>query len=128
MIVNDSVPSLFGGVSQQAPAVRNPSKVASLVNAYPDVGEGLGRRPPSVLRARLTTSAPDTTGLVHWIVLDETERYAVYITATGINVWRLSDGVAMTVSAPGGYGYFTGVTVPRRDIRSARATRSISTG
>lgn len=116
MIVNDSVPSLFGGVSQQAPAVRNPSKVAALVNGYPDVGEGLGRRPPTQYRARLSSSAPDTTALVHWIIQDSTEQYAVYITTTGINVWRLSDGVAMTVSAPGGYGYFSGATVARRDL------------
>lgn len=115
-LVNDAIPSLFGGVSQQAPALRNPSQVAAMDNLYPSISEGVGKRPPTSHRYRLETSTPGVDSHIHWINRDATERYMVKITAAGIAVFRKSDGVAMTVNAPSGYGYLSTATVPRNDI------------
>lgn len=115
-LVNSSVPGLFGGVSQQAAQLRNPSKWTSNVNAYPSIANGLGRRPPTTHKAKLSGTPLGTSDHIHWINRDAAEQYAVRITSSGISVWRLSDGAAMTVNAPSGYGYLSAASNPQQDI------------
>lgn len=116
MLVNDDVPSIFGGVSQQAAAIRAGDKLEKQDNAYPAPSTGLGKRPPTEHIAKLFAGSPNADALLHWINRDAAEQYAVYLTASTIRVFRKSDGVEMTVSAPSGYGYLSTATVPRRDL------------
>jgi metal-sulfur cluster biosynthetic enzyme len=53
---------------------------------------------------------------VHAILRDRSERYLAVISSSSVKVFDL-DGVAQTVSAPSGYGYLSGVTDAKRQIR-----------
>lgn len=47
MLVNQTLPGLYGGVSQQTPALRHDTQVTEMVNCYPTVIGGVSKRPPT---------------------------------------------------------------------------------
>lgn len=96
-------PSLFGGVSQQPPVLRDESQCEALVNALPSVVDGVSKRPPSEHIARFTTD--DITGAyLHTINRDATEQYIVVITNGDLKVYDLA-GNQKSVSFPLGKSY-----------------------
>jgi hypothetical protein len=46
-LLTQSIPNLIGGVSQQAPAIRNVNQCEEMINCFPSAIEGLVKRPPS---------------------------------------------------------------------------------
>ena len=47
MLITGSIPNLFGGVSQQTPAMRLPSQCEDIENFYPSLVHGTIKRPPT---------------------------------------------------------------------------------
>jgi hypothetical protein len=105
MLVNETLPALYNGVSQQPPILRLPSQGELQINAYPTVVDGQRKRPPSEHVARLTTEDL-TSAFLHEIDRDPTERYVVVLTSGAVRVFDMLGG-EKTVVAPNGYSYLT---------------------
>ncbi|ESX98706.1 hypothetical protein [Mesorhizobium sp. LNJC405B00] len=101
-------PNLINGVSRQAPEVRLPSQLEESVNQFPTVTRNLVPRNPAILKGR-TLGAPAANTKFHIIDRDETERYVVRMSPSGIVVHDFA-GFAKTVNSPNGIGYLSGVT------------------
>jgi hypothetical protein len=103
MLVSDSIPNLFNGVSQQPASLRSPTQGELQENAYSDVATGLRKRPPTIEIARLSSSVwPNAK--VHLINRDSVERYSVIINNGSLLVHELN-GTARTVAFPDGTAY-----------------------
>jgi hypothetical protein len=114
-LFTSTVPNLIQGVSQQPDAQRDPTQAELQINGVSSSAEGLRKRDPTQTLARVSsTSLGDV--FVHAILRDRTERYLAVISSSAVKVFDL-DGVAQTVSAPSGYGYLSGVTDAKRQIR-----------
>jgi hypothetical protein len=121
MIINHSLPSLIGGVSQQAAVQRHPSQVEDMVNMVPSVSSGLRRRWGTQHIAQLTAT-PRVTGtagpksvafypeaFVHGInrgTDDDAERYLALISDGGLRIWDLF-GNEKVLATPFGYAYLS---------------------
>ena len=46
-LVNQTLPGLYGGVSQQATELRHDTQVTEMVNCYPTIIGGVSKRPPT---------------------------------------------------------------------------------
>lgn len=108
------IPNLIQGVSQQPDAQRDPTQAELQINGVSSSAEGLRKRDPTQTLAKVSTSLGDV--FVHAILRDRTERYLAVISSSTVKVFDL-DGVAQTVNAPSGYGYLSGVTDAKRQIR-----------
>jgi len=102
-IISTTIPNLINGVSQQPYALRLASQAEAQINAYSSVVEGLRKRPPTKLAAKIS-NAPTTQAKMHLINRDASERYSVVITNGGLRVFTLA-GVERYVSFPTGTGY-----------------------
>lgn len=109
------IPNLIQGVSQQPDAQRDPTQAELQINGVSSSAEGLRKRDPTQTLAKVSaTSLGDV--FVHAILRDRNERYLAVISSSTVKVFDL-DGVAQTVNAPSGYGYLSGVTDAKRQIR-----------
>lgn len=113
-LITDNIPALFDGVSQQTPLVRSKGQLESLVNGWPSIADGLGKRPPTEHVAKLLTSAP-TNALIHDINRDTSERYTVVISGGTIRVFDMA-GVEHAVTTPAGLSYLDGITDYSTDL------------
>jgi metal-sulfur cluster biosynthetic enzyme len=114
-LFTSTIPNLIQGISQQPDAQRDPTQAELQINGVSSSAEGLRKRDPTQTLARVSaTSLGDV--FVHAILRDRTERYLAVISNSTVKVFDL-DGVAQTVNAPSGYGYLTGVTDAKRQIR-----------
>ncbi|SMG43226.1 phage nozzle protein [Paraburkholderia susongensis] len=104
MLINKSIPSLFNGVSQQPPTLRHDTQAELSENAYPSIAIGLRKRPPLSYLA-LLSRAVISNAAVHIINRSVNERYVVFATSGGIQVFSLLDGTSRTVAFPNGTGY-----------------------
>jgi len=118
-LISRAVAHLFGGVSQQPAAARDPSFVEIGDNVYPAVTEGLLKRFPSEHVDQLDAALTAATYFCHWIVRGPTaaEQFVAVFTGTTIKVFRLDDGTAMTVSTPNGDVYCD-ESAPRDALRA----------
>ncbi len=116
-LVSYVVPNLIQGVSQQPDAQRDPSQGEVQINAMSSLAEGLRKREPSAVVAKVSDSGFGDV-FFHQILRDTDEKYLVAISKTAIKVFDLS-GIERTVSAPSGYGYLTSVVSAKADIRAA---------
>tara|TARA_R100000458_G_scaffold9603_2_gene7608 strand:- start:377 stop:3655 length:3279 start_codon:yes stop_codon:yes gene_type:complete len=101
--VTQTIPSYTGGISQQPDELKVPGQVSIAQNVLPDVTEGLLKRPGSQLVASLmddgTVLNSDHVGKWFHYYRDENEQYVGQIKRDGdVNMWRCSDGQAMTVN------------------------------
>ena len=105
--VTQTIPTLTGGLSQQPDELKIPGQVSVANNVIPDVTHGLLKRPGGQLVASISdngTSALNSQTNGKWFSYyrDETESYIGQISRTGdVNMWRCSDGAAMTVNYDG---------------------------
>ena len=114
--VNQRIPNLLGGVSQQPDSLKYLGQVRVCDNAVPDVTHGLTKRPPGEYVGKLANA--NATGQWFEILRDGDEKYLVQITpantgAVPIRVWDLADGTEKTVSNSSGdsiYAYLSGAT------------------
>ena len=102
--VTQTIPTLTGGLSQQPDELKIPGQVSVANNVIPDVTHGLLKRPGGQLVASISdngTSALNSQTNGKWFSYyrDETESYIGQISRSGdVNMWRCSDGAAMTVN------------------------------
>lgn len=103
-LVSDSVPSLINGVSQQPPTLRLPSQVGEQINAHSSEVDGLRKRPPLELLAKIEDEAFTEVPYVHAFSDSQGIPYVALIDSTGVRVFDL-DGGEKTVddSLAGGY-------------------------
>ena len=106
--VTQTIPTLTGGLSQQPDELKIPRQVSVANNVIPDVTHGLLKRPGGELVGSLSDNGTaalnsQTNGKWFSYYRDESESYVGQITRSGdINMWRCSDGVAMTVNYDSG--------------------------
>jgi hypothetical protein len=103
MLVSKAIPALYGGVSQQPDTMRSLIQLASMVNSWSTVVDGIGKRPPSEHVAMIAPT-PLEDAYLHTINRDITERYIVTIVDGDLKVHGL-DGTAYAVTFPHGKGY-----------------------
>ena len=75
--ITQTIPALTAGISQQPDEQKIPGQVKNMVNALPDVTQGLLKRPAGKLVASLSDGAKNsyTTGKWFHYYRDETEQY-----------------------------------------------------
>ena len=106
--VTQTIPTLTGGLSQQPDELKIPGQVSVANNVIPDVTHGLLKRPGGKLVGSLSdngTAGLNSQANGKWFSYyrDESESYVGQISRSGdINMWRCSDGAAMTVTYDSG--------------------------
>lgn len=104
-LLSSTIPNLVNGVSQQPASLRLASQGAEQVNALSSVVEGLRKRPPLRLVARIREQPfSGETAFTHLINRDRLERYLVLITRGALRVFTL-DGQECPVKFPDGTTY-----------------------
>ena len=110
-IVNQRIPNLLGGVSQQPDSLKRLGQLRSCLNAVPDPTYGLLKRPGLKLVSALTGA--ESGGRWFSIFRDANEKYIGQFSATGVlRIWNAQTGSPMTVNAPSNSAtaYITGVS------------------
>ena len=99
--ITQTIDNYTGGISQQPDEKKLPGQVVEAKNVLPDIVEGLLKRPGSRLIGSLSdgTNNSQTNGRWFHYYRDEAEQYIGQVSRSGdINMWRCSDGAAMTVN------------------------------
>ncbi len=114
-LINRPFPGLFGGVSQQIPALRHATQCEVLDNAYVSLVDGLTKRPGLRHVTKLTPTGItagnilDNAGFyntsTHIIDQGDSERYVVIVRNGDILVYNLETGAVQEVLFPDGKGY-----------------------
>ena len=102
--ITQTIPHYTGGISQQPDEKKLPGQVVEAINVFPDVTQGLLKRPGGKLIASLSDNSTvalnsKVDGKWFHYYRDEAEQYIGQVSRGGdINMWRCSDGYAMTVN------------------------------
>jgi len=96
--INQKIPNLLGGVSQQPDSLKLPGQLRECINAVPDPTYGLLKRPGLKLVSKLTGAVEN--GRWFSIFRDATEKYIGQFTAAGeMKIWDAVTGAAKTVNS-----------------------------
>jgi len=100
--ITQTIPSYTAGISQQPDEIKVPGQVNIAKNVFPDITEGLTKRPGTRFIKQLDAAgaATDSQDQGKWFhyYRDETEQYLGQISRTGdVNMWKCSDGSPVTV-------------------------------
>lgn len=112
--VSGDIVNLINGVSQQAVALRQPTQAAAQTNFYATIVDGLKKRPPTEVLAKVLTSAPSSAKF-HLINRDASERYIVVLLDGDLKVYDF-DGNEKTVAFPDGKAYLSASVDPAADF------------
>ena len=123
-VTSRSIPGLFGGVSQQIPALRHPTQCSAQDNGLATLVDGLYKRPGSKHLATLAQSAAGGysvassygSALVHVIDQGDAGAYALVLVNGSFMVYDLLTGAAQTLQAPNGFTYLS-TSSPEKDFR-----------
>ena len=98
--VTQTIPQFSLGISQQPDNLKFPGQVTDIVNAVPDVTDGLFKRPGAKRIGTDALTNVQTGGSWFHYFRDETEgSYIGQVAADGqVRVWRCSDGQQMTTA------------------------------
>ena len=99
--VTQLIPTLTGGISQQADELKVPGQLNVADNVLPDITHGLMKRPGGKLVSSFSDGTNNSTTQGRWFhyYRDEDEQYIGQVSRTGdINMWKCSDGSEMTVT------------------------------
>lgn len=105
-LISQNIPHLLGGVSQEAPRQKDPSRVNEQVNALSHVIRGLMKRPPTEYIASLGSAL--STAYTHVIDHDLTNRFRLIISNGALVVRDTINNTSATVYSPDGVGYLAG--------------------
>ena len=99
--ITQTIPGFTSGISQQPDELMLPGQVKDLVNGLPDITDGLVKRSGSRFLAGL--SGATSTGSWFSYYRDQSEgAYIGQVQTNGqVNMWRASDGSAVTVTGSG---------------------------
>ena len=95
--ITQTIPSYTGGISQQPDELKLPGQVSKAINVYPDLVNGLTKRPGGKLIASLSdngTAALNSHLNGRWFhyYRDENEQYIGQVNRAGdINMWTCTD-------------------------------------
>ena len=98
--VTQTIPNLSQGISQQPDEYKVPGQVTNLINALPDVTEGLVKRPAGKFVASLSDGTNNSTTNGKWFhyYRDENEQYIGQIAQNGvIKMWDCLTGAEKTI-------------------------------
>ena len=94
--ITQTIPSLTAGISQQPDEQKRPGQVRDMVNAIPDVTQGLLKRPAGKFVSTLTNSTSDGRWFHYY--RDENEQYIGQVAKNGtVRMWA-----CVEVQAPNG--------------------------
>ncbi|MBB12999.1 MAG: hypothetical protein CMC78_02385 [Flavobacteriaceae bacterium] len=109
--ITQTIPALTAGISQQPDEKKIPGQVKDMVNAIPDVTQGLLKRPAGKFVASLSDGSNNSTTNGRWFhyYRDENEQYIGQIAQNGvIKMWDCLTGAEKTVvNAIGNNTYLT---------------------
>ena len=109
--ITQTIPALTAGISQQPDEQKIPGQVKDMVNALPDVTQGLTKRPAGKFVASLSDGTNNSTADGKWFhyYRDESEQYIGQIARNGvIKMWDCLTGAEKTVvNAIGNNTYLT---------------------
>ena len=109
--ITQTIPALTAGISQQPDEQKIPGQVKDMVNALPDVTQGLLKRPAGKFVASLSDGTNNSTADGKWFhyYRDESEQYIGQIARNGvIKMWDCLTGAEKTVvNAIGNNTYLT---------------------
>ena len=109
--ITQTIPALTAGISQQPDEQKIPGQVKDMVNAIPDVTQGLLKRPAGKFVASLSDGTNNSTANGRWFhyYRDENEQYIGQIARNGvIKMWDCLTGAEKTVvNAIGNNTYLT---------------------
>ena len=109
--ITQTIPALTAGISQQPDENKIPGQVKDMVNAFPDVTQGLLKRPAGKFVASLSDGSNNSTTNGKWFhyYRDENEQYIGQIAQNGvIKMWDCLTGAEKTVvNAIGNNTYLT---------------------
>ena len=109
--ITQTIPALTAGISQQPDEQKIPGQVKDMVNAIPDVTQGLLKRPAGKFVASLSDGTNNSTADGKWFhyYRDENEQYIGQIARNGvIKMWDCLSGAEKTVvNAIGNNTYLT---------------------
>ncbi len=109
--ITQTIPNLAQGISQQPDEYKIPGQVKDMVNALPDVSQGLTKRPAGKFVASLSDGSNNSTTNGRWFhyYRDENEQYIGQIAQNGvIKMWDCLSGAEKTVvNAIGNNNYLT---------------------
>ena len=98
--VTQTIPNLTQGISQQPDEYKVPGQVKNMINALPDVTQGLLKRPAGKFVASLSDGTNNSTTNGRWFhyYRDENEQYIGQIAQNGvIKMWDCLTGAEKTV-------------------------------
>ena len=109
--ITQTIHSLTSGISQQPDEQKIPGQVKDMVNALPDVTQGLTKRPAGKFVASLSDGSNNSTADGRWFhyYRDENEQYIGQIAKNGVvRMWDCQTGAEKTVvNAIGNNTYLT---------------------
>ena len=109
--ITQTIPALTAGISQQPDEQKIPGQVKDMVNAIPDVTQGLLKRPAGKFVASLSDGTNNSTADGKWFhyYRDENEQYIGQIARNGaVKMWDCLTGAEKTVvNAIGNNTYLT---------------------
>ena len=101
--ITQTIPALTAGISQQPDEQKIPGQVKNMVNAIPDVTQGLLKRPAGKFVASLSDGTNNSTADGKWFhyYRDENEQYIGQIAKNGtVRMWDCLSGAEKTVVNP----------------------------
>lgn len=123
-LVTKALPGLFGGVSQQIPAMRHATHCTEQLNGFSTLVDGLYKRPGTKRLAVLPLSGGGGSvatsygaAFAHVIDRGAAGRFLLLIVNGNLMLYSLDTGAVQTVDRPQGMSYLT-TTDPARDIRA----------
>jgi len=109
--ITQTIPALTAGISQQPDEQKIPGQVKDMVNALPDVTQGLTKRPAGKFVASLSDGSNNSTADGRWFhyYRDENEQYIGQVAKNGVvRMWDCQTGAEKTVvNAIGNNTYLT---------------------
>jgi hypothetical protein len=117
-VVNQEIPNLLGGVSQQPATLRDVTEGDEQVNMVSFIATGAAKRPAALHSAVLsaTPSAAYDSVHVHPVARNSTDRYRIVLSNGDLKVFDAVTGAEQTVTFPNGKTYLN-TTDPARDLR-----------
>ena len=116
--LSDTIPSLTGGVTQQAPELRNPASAEAVTNCYLSAVHGVNKRRGAEHIGNLTSNALGTSTFVHTIDRDAAEKYIVTANSDGsVEVFDLN-GTSKTVNVTGNAATYMTCADPAEQLRA----------
>lgn len=96
-LINQPIPNLYGGVSQQPPLARFMNQLDSMVNCSADPVEGLTKRPPTEHVKKIIPEVYAEGAAIFPIDRDPDNRFFAVVRSGSVQVFDITDGTEKTV-------------------------------